>query len=140
MNWLRSRRRGTLTSSRYLISRLGDTARQVRFRADFRVRPQDTAFQFRTTPTAFRHTVLPRDRIRDLPVGDDAVVKNHTANDLGHFADNTVLPDDRPLDAGTLFDPRRASDHGVPGDLCFVVDERAVFGVGWENICGLRSG
>lgn len=67
------------------------------------------------------------------------MVEDHTTNDLGHLADNAMLPDHGPLDASPFLNLCRASDHGVPGDLSFLVDERPVLGVGRKSVACLAE-
>ena len=42
--------------------------------------------------------------LKDSPVRNDTVIKEHATHDLGHFSNDTVLPNDGPLDARALVD------------------------------------
>ena len=61
------------------------------------------------------------------------MVHDHTSYDLHHFADDTVLADDRLLDTRLFTDLGGVADHRIARDLCLGVNERTAFGVGRQG-------
>lgn len=113
-----------LTSSTDLIPSLRNTSYQLSFSSDLCILTQNASVQLRSIQQTQR---LAREReniglVTNLPIRDDTMIQQHTPNDLRHLTDNTVFTNDRFFDIRPFVDFCRGTDHGIGGDLGFLVD------------------
>lgn len=115
------------TPSINFIPRLCQASRELCFGSYLRISTQNACFKFRTENAFVNFPETGASKL--LPISDNTMIQQHTANNTRRFADHTMSADNGALDRSSFADLRRSPDHRIRGNLRFGINECPVLRV-----------
>jgi hypothetical protein len=115
------------TPSINFISCLCQASQELCFGAYLRISAQNACFKFRTENSLVSFPETRASKL--LPVSNDTMIQQYTANNTRRFADHTMSTDNRALDRSSFANLRRSPDHRIRGNLRFGINESPVLRV-----------
>ena len=116
-----------LTPSINFISCLCQASQELCFGAYLRIPAQNASFKFRTENASINFPETRTSKL--LPISNNTMIQQYTANNTRRFADHTMPTNNRALDHSSFADLRRSPDHRIRGNLRFGVNESPVLRV-----------